>query len=106
MYSTYYLEMELCSNLLCFDVYAKYHNFNLIDAIHSKINHKKNFPEPNLLYILLCLVSAGVKFKDAGGKQYFGVFKCDKVYLTTEGYIKIYPFHLPSINAIANFPQT
>lgn len=47
---------------------------------------------------MLCLLKAGDKFKDLGGKHYLGIFKCDKIYLSTDGRIKIYPFHLASIN--------
>lgn len=88
--------LELCSNSICFDAYAKYHNYTLENAINCKRALNKNFREADLLYVLTCLTSVLSRFNKVCGDHYKGVFQSDKVYLSTEGYIKMYPFHLRS----------
>jgi hypothetical protein len=43
------------------------------------------------------LLQVGGKINNILGKSYKGLFKAYKVYLSTEGYIKIYPFQLVGI---------
>ena len=46
------------------------------------------------------LLQVGEKLNNILGKNYKGLFKLYKVYLSTEGYIKIYPFQLFGIGGI------
>lgn len=43
------------------------------------------------------LLQVGEKVNNILGKSYKGLFKTYKVYLSTEGYIKLYPFQLVGI---------
>lgn len=46
---------------------------------------------------MLNLLQVGEKITNTLGKTYKGLFKAYKVYLSTEGYIKLYPFQLMGI---------
>jgi hypothetical protein len=89
--------IELCSNTLEFDSYARYHNYTLEDAIDCKLNREKHFKEADLFYIMINLLQVGEKLNNILGKTYKGLFKVYKVYLSTEGYVKLYPFQLMAI---------
>ena len=88
---------ELCSNSLEFDSYARYHNYTLENAIECKQAREKHFKEADLLYIMGSLLHVGEKINSILGKSYRALFKTYKIYLSTEGYVKLYPFQLVGI---------
>ena len=45
------------------------------------------------------LLQVGEKINSVLGKSYRAIFKTYKVYLSTEGYVKVYPFQLVPIAA-------
>lgn len=89
--------IDLCSNTLEFDSYGRYHNYTLEEAIGCKVDKQRHFKEADLFYIMTSLLQVGEKLNNILGKSYKGLFKPYKVYLSTEGYIKIYPFQLVGI---------
>ncbi len=89
--------IDLCSNTLEFDSYGRYHNYTLENAIACKLEREKHFKEADLFYIMDSLLKVGDKLNNILGKSYKGLFKPYKVYLSTEGYVKMYPFQLVGI---------
>lgn len=55
------------------------------------------------MYIMGNLLQVGEKINSTLGKSYKGLFKAYKVYLSTEGYIKLYPFQLIGAQSITRF---
>jgi hypothetical protein len=52
------------------------------------------------------LLGVGNKIATILGKGFKGIYKAHKIYLSTEGYIRIYPFHLrPAAGPILTSPQ-
>jgi len=93
-----YAAMDLCSNSILFDVYARYHNYTLENAIHCKIANNKMFRDADLFYIMMALIDVGARVSKVLDKPYYGFFKTEKIYLSTDGFIKIYPFRLAQAN--------
>lgn len=60
------------------------------------------FRDADLFYIMMSLIEVGSRVAQALDKNYFGLFRTDKIYLSTEGFIKIYPFRLAQMNLIAH----
>ncbi len=52
------------------------------------------FRDGDLLYIFSSLVDVASKVSTVLERHFIGLFRANKVYLSTEGYIKIYPFRL------------
>lgn len=46
------------------------------------------------------LIGVGSKINQFLGKEYIGIFRSYKIYLSTEGYIKVYPVELLTIGKI------
>ena len=96
-----YSAMDLCSNSILFDVYARYHNYTLENAIQCKISNNKMFRDADLFYIMMSLIEVALRVSQILDRNYLGLFRTDKIYLSTDGYIKIYPFRLAQSNLIA-----
>lgn len=93
--------MDLCSNSIIFDVYARYHNYTLENAILCKLANNKMFRDSDLFSILTGLIDVGCRVAQALDKPYHGLFRTDRIYLSTDGFIKVYPFRLAQPNLIA-----
>ena len=52
------------------------------------------FRDADLYYILMSLVDVGSKINQIKNIPYLGLFRANKIYLSTEGFIKIYPFKI------------
>ena len=91
---------------MCFDSYARYHNYTLQQAIRCKIEAGKQFKEADLLYVMGNLLTVGDKVVSVMGPGYRGLFKAHNIFLSTEGYVKVYPFTLNPINSIAALEDT
>ena len=87
---------DLCSKAAIIDVYARYHNYTLENAIKCKATQQKLFRDGDLLYLLDSLAAAAHKLDQAGLQHYLGTFKDNKVYISTEGFLKLYPFRVYS----------
>ena len=91
--------MDLCSRTVCFDSYAIYHNYTLKQAIQCKIEANRQFKEEDLLYVMGNLLTVGDKITSVMGPGYRGLFRASNIFLSFEGYIKVYPFTLVPINS-------
>lgn len=60
------------------------------------------FRDADLFYIMMSLVEVGYRVAQVLDKNYLGLFRTDKIYLSTDGYIKIYPLRLVQSNFIAH----
>jgi serine/threonine protein kinase len=68
--------------------YANYYNFTLQQAIEKKKMKEGKFTESELAFVLSCLLDVGGYLKKEG--IIFGDFRPEQIFLTPEGYIKIY----------------
>ncbi len=84
----------MCIQKLHLDIYAKYYNYTLHMAIDSKIKRLKRFREGDLVYILFALLSVGRTYESILSNQFCGWFNLNNVYMTPEGFVKVYPFPL------------
>jgi hypothetical protein len=68
--------------------YCNYYNFTLAQAIEKKKKVKTGFQENDLLYIMGCMVSLAHYLKQR--QIFIGEYRADRVYISPEGYIKLY----------------
>lgn len=59
------------------------------------------FRDSDLLYVLISLSEVGVLMAANSKRLYLGVFKAFRIYLSTEGFIKIYPFRINTLTTIS-----
>jgi hypothetical protein len=66
------------------------------------------FRDSDLVYVLSSLIEVGALMAANTKRLYLGVFKANRIYLSTEGFIKIYPFrvHTPSIISQQSLAET
>lgn len=76
------------------DSYARYHNYTIEDGIKCKRKNTKMFRDCDLLYIFNCLVEVGNKVSALTGNTYLGMFQSHRLFFSTEGFLKVYPFKL------------
>ena len=77
------------------DAYARYHNYTLRHALHCKQKNQKMFRDADLLYILDSLAAAAHTLTPPDlHHPYQGLFRDHRVFLSTEGFLKVYPFRL------------
>lgn len=55
------------------------------------------FRDSDLLYVLTSLIEVGALMAANTKRLYLGVFKTNRIYLSTEGFIKIYPFRVHTL---------
>lgn len=84
----------MCIQKISLNIYAKYYNYTLEMAVLSKLKRNLRFREVDLLYILVCLLSIGRAVSEVIGRQYCGWFSLNNIYLSPEGFVKVYPFPL------------
>jgi len=56
------------------------------------------FRDADLIYIMMSLIEVAIRVSQVLDRNYLGLFRTDKIYLSTEGFIKIYPFRLVQSN--------
>jgi hypothetical protein len=86
--------MDMCIQKLNLDIYAKYYNYTLDMAVEAKLKKFLRFREADLVYILISLLSIGKAFDLMVNSQASGWFSLNNIYITPEGFVKIYPFPL------------
>ena len=75
--------LDLCSKTICFDSFARYHNYTLDQAIRCKLEANRQFKEGDLLYVLGNLLTVGQRLAAVMGKGYRGVFRAQNIFLST-----------------------
>lgn len=68
--------------------FCNYYNFTLKQAIDKKKVRDSRFSEAELSYIMSCLLDLAVYLKSSG--IVLGDYRSDKIFLSPEGYIKVY----------------
>ena len=76
------------------ECYSRYHNYTLHNAINNKRNCRKMFKDGDLVYIFSSLADAAHRISEHTDNNYLGLFKATKVFLSTEGFVKLYPFRI------------
>ena len=84
----------MCSETIVIDHYAKFYNYTLVNAIENKKNRRKMFRNEDLLYIMGSMVDIALILQEKSSQEYWNLFRSDKVFLSTEGFIKVYPFRI------------
>lgn len=85
----------MCIKKMTLDLFATYYNYTLLRAVVGKARRELSFKDSDLMYILESLVSVGQAVQQHTHSQYTGWFgDLDQVYLSPEGFVKIYPFPL------------
>jgi hypothetical protein len=97
---------NMCTQTTVLNSYARYHNYTLKDAIACKLRCAKMFRDEDLLYMFIALSGVGSLLHMALEHNYIGAFKADRVYLSTEGYVKVYPFRLARPNTAVSQDET
>lgn len=66
------------------------------------------FRDADLFYIVMGLADVGCRMGQVLDKPYVGLFRTDRIYLSTDGFIKIYPFRLaqPSLMTQQSLEET
>jgi hypothetical protein len=52
------------------------------------------FKEADLLYIFCSMADVAARIAEYSSELYFGVFKASRLFLSTEGFVKVYPFRI------------
>ena len=86
------LENHMCIKDKKSHVYCNYYNFTLSQAIEKKKKTKASFAENDLLYIMGCVVSLANYLRQK--EIFIGQYRADRVYISPEGYIKMYLLEL------------
>lgn len=68
--------------------YCNYYNFTLAEAINKKKITESDFSEHELVYIMSCLIELALYLKKFDIS--IGDYRPDSIYLSPEGYIKMY----------------
>lgn len=84
----------MCIQKLHLDIYAKYYNYTLEMAVKSKFKNEKKFRQADLYYVLSSLLSVSQMMNGIIGSQPCNWFKINRIFISPEGTIKIYPFPL------------
>lgn len=74
------------------DLYASYYNHTLENTIDIKLKRSLRFKEGDLFYILDSLLSVASIMHEKLGKIYTGLFSLKDVFISPDGFIKIYPY--------------
>ena len=52
------------------------------------------FKNSDLLYIFISMVDVANRVSENTSEIYLGLFKANKIFLSTEGFVKLYPFKI------------
>lgn len=86
------LEAHMCIKDTKVHTYCNYYNFTLRQGIEKKKMRDSRFSEPELTYIMSCLLDLSIYLKSCG--IVFGDFRSNHIFLSPEGYIKVYTLDL------------
>ena len=86
------LESEMCIKKICLQIYTKYYNHTLEMAIDKKIKRNKRFRESDVVYVFKSLLDIWKFVAEEVNQKYTALFHIKNIYLTPEGYVRVYPF--------------
>jgi hypothetical protein len=82
----------MCIKKLTLEIYTRYYNHTLEMAISRKLARSKRFKEADVCYVLRSLLDVWKHISDEIDGKYVSLFNLNNVYLSPEGYVKMYPF--------------
>ncbi len=72
--------------------FCNYYNFTLKQAIEKKKVRDSRFSESELIYIMSSLLDLALFLKN--NSIVFGDYRSDKIFLSPEGYVKVYTIEI------------
>lgn len=82
----------MCIKKLALEIYTKYYYHSLEYAISRKLELNRRFKEADLFYVFNCLLEIWNNLNDVLYNKHIDLFNLKNVFLSPEGYVKMYPF--------------
>ena len=82
----------MCIKKIGLEIYTRYYNHTLEMAIMRKINRVRRFKEADVFYVAKSLLDIWSHISEVMNGRYVQLFNLKNVYLSPEGYVKMYPF--------------
>ena len=82
----------MCIKKLALEIYTKYYYHTLEYAISRKLELNRRFKEADLFYVFSSLLEIWKHLNDVLYNKHVDLFNLKYVFLSPEGYVKMYPF--------------
>ena len=82
------------------DYYATYYGIELRDVIENRKSQDRRFEQGEILYVAKSLINFGAYLQSnscpyvLGHKIAFGMYKSKNIFMSDNGYVKMYLFHM------------
>ena len=99
----------MCMKSVKIDFYATYYGIELRDIIENRKKQDWRFEQGEILYVAKCLISFAAYLQSTflviikDHQVAFGSYQSKKIFLSDNGYIKMYMFHMLPENKHANY---
>ena len=82
----------MCIKKISLEIYTRYFNHTLEMAIDKKLIRNRRFKEADIIYVFKGLLDIWRHISEELNNKYVQLFDIRNIYLTPEGYIRVYPF--------------
>ena len=82
----------MCIKKISLEFYTRYYNHTLEMAIMKKVERNRRFKEADIFYVFRALLDIWKHISEELNGKYVELFNLKNVYLSPEGFVKMYPF--------------